>query len=42
MKMLLKVLGVILVCLVLLLLVLPITGFEPHGRTPGLWLKGIW
>ena len=40
MKTLLKALGVILICLVLLLLVLPITGFEPTGRTPGLWLKG--
>src|ERR1700682_6075143 len=40
MKKLSKILGVILVCLVLVLLVLPITGFEPHGRMPGLWLKG--
>lgn len=40
MKTLLKVLGVILVCLVLLLVVLSITGFGPHGNTPGLWLKG--
>jgi hypothetical protein len=40
MKKLSKVLGVILGCLVLVLLVLPITGFEPHGRMPGLWLKG--
>ncbi|MSV34093.1 MAG: hypothetical protein EXQ47_00645 [Bryobacterales bacterium] len=36
-----KFLGVILGGLVLLVVVvLPITGFEPHGRTPGLWLKG--
>ena len=40
MKKLLKVLGIILVCLVVLLVVLSFTGFEPHGRTPGLWLKG--
>ncbi|HYL38913.1 MAG TPA: hypothetical protein VEV17_23550 [Bryobacteraceae bacterium] len=40
MKTLGKVLGVIVVCLVLLLPVLRITGFEPHGPTPGLWLKG--
>jgi hypothetical protein len=35
-----KVIGAILICLVLLLLVLSVTGFEPHGGTPGLWLKG--
>lgn len=40
MKTLLKVLGVILACLVLLLVALRITGFEPHERTPGLWLRG--
>jgi hypothetical protein len=40
MKTLLKVLAVIVVCLVLLLDVLSITGFGPHGNTPGLWLKG--
>jgi len=40
MKTLLKVLGVIGVCIVLLLAVLSITGFGPHGNTPGLWLKG--
>ena len=40
MKTLLKVVGVIVVCLVLLLVVLSITGFGPHGNTPGLWLKG--
>jgi len=40
MKTFLKVIGGILVCLVLLLLVLSITGFEPRGGTPGLWLKG--
>lgn len=40
MKTALKTVGVILVCLALLLVVLSITGFEPHGGTPGLWLKG--
>jgi hypothetical protein len=40
MKALWKVLGVILACLVLLLVVVRITGFEPNGRRPGLWLKG--
>jgi hypothetical protein len=41
MKKLLKVLGsVFAALLVLVVVVLPITGFEPHGRTPGLWLKG--
>src|SRR6202162_2313843 len=40
MKTLLKVLGVIVICLGLLLVVLSITGFGPHGNTPGLWLKG--
>jgi len=40
MKTLMKVLGGVVVCVMLLLLVLPITGFEPHGRIPGLWLKG--
>lgn len=40
MKTLLKVLGVIVICIALLLVVLSITGFGPHGNTPGLWLKG--
>src|SRR5437879_5092445 len=40
MKRLLKTVGAILVCLILLLLVLRITGFGPHDRIPGLWLKG--
>jgi hypothetical protein len=39
-KTLLKVLGILVVCLVLLLVVLSTTGFGPHGNTPGLWLKG--
>ena len=40
MKTLLKVVGVILVCLFLLLVVTRITGLEPTTRRPGLWLKG--
>ena len=40
MKTLLKVVGVILICLVLLLIVARITGLEPTTRRPGLWLKG--
>jgi len=40
MKIFLKAVGVILVCLVLLLAVARITGLEPNGRRPGLWLKG--
>ena len=40
MKTLWKTVAVIVVCLVLVLIVLRITGFGPHGRTPGLWLKG--
>ena len=40
MKTLLKVAGAILVCLVLLLLVLRITGLDPKGLRPGLWLTG--
>jgi hypothetical protein len=40
MKTLLKILGVIVVCIVLLLFVLRITGFGPSGPIPGLWLKG--
>jgi hypothetical protein len=40
MKMLLKVLGAIVVCLVVALLVLRVTGLPPHDRMPGLWLKG--
>jgi hypothetical protein len=35
-----KIAGVIVACLILLLVVLRITGFEPRQRTPGLWLKG--
>jgi len=35
-----KALGAILVCLLLLLIALRITGFGPHDRIPGLWLKG--
>ena len=40
MKTLLKIIGIIVACIVLLLVVLSITGFGPHGNTPGLWLKG--
>jgi hypothetical protein len=40
MKRLLQALGVIAVCLILILVVLRFTGFGPHARTPGLWLKG--
>lgn len=40
MKILLKIVGVIVVCLILLLVVLSVTGFGPRARTPGLWLKG--
>jgi len=40
MKRLLQSLGIIVVCLILILIVLRITGFRPHARTPGLWLKG--
>jgi hypothetical protein len=35
-----KIVGVFLVCLALLVVVARITGFEPNGRRPGLWLKG--
>ena len=40
MKRLLQSLGIIVVCLILILIILRITGFGPHARTPGLWLKG--
>jgi hypothetical protein len=40
MKTLLKVTGAIVICVVLLLVVLSITGLAPRQRTPGLWLKG--
>jgi len=40
MKMLLKIVGVIVVCLIVLLLVARVTGLEPNQRRPGLWLKG--
>ena len=40
MKMLLKIAGGILVCLALLLVVLRITGLNPHDGIPGLWLTG--
>jgi hypothetical protein len=40
MKMLLKIVGGILVCLALVLVVLRITGLNPHDGIPGLWLTG--
>jgi len=40
MKILLKVLRAIVACLVVTLLVLRIIGLAPHGRIPGLWLRG--
>ena len=40
MKTLGKILGGILVCLVLALLVLRVTGLDPKERRPGLWLRG--
>jgi hypothetical protein len=40
MKILMKIVGGIVVCLILLLVVLRITGLNPRDRTPGLWLSG--
>jgi hypothetical protein len=40
MKVLLKVAGGIVICLIILLIILSITGLEPQDRRPGLWLKG--
>ncbi len=40
MKMFLKIIGVIVVCLAVLLVVFRITGLDPNQRRPGLWLKG--
>jgi hypothetical protein len=40
MKTVLKIAGLIVVCAVVLLVVLSVTGLEPRQRTPGLWLKG--
>ena len=40
MKLFWKILGGLLICLVVALVVLRITGLEPRDRTPGLWLKG--
>lgn len=36
----LKIVGWFVLALVVLLVVLRITGLPPHGRTPGLWIKG--
>lgn len=40
MKTLLRIVGAIVICLIILLVVLRITGLNPHDRTPGLWLTG--
>lgn len=40
MKVALKIVGVIIACLILALLVVSVTGLEPHGGIPGLWIKG--
>ena len=40
MKMLWKIVGAVVLCLILLLVVLRITGLSPRDRTPGLWLTG--
>jgi hypothetical protein len=37
---LLKVLGAVVVCVVLVLVILRVVGLDPHERTPGLWLRG--
>src|SRR5271154_4079376 len=40
MKTLLKIVGAIAVCVILVLVVLSITGLDAKARRPGLWLKG--
>jgi len=40
MKTLWKILGAVVVCVVFALLVLRLTGLDPHERIPGLWLTG--
>ena len=40
MKTLLKVIGIIVVCLIVLLVILRFTGYGPRQHTPGLWLNG--
>lgn len=40
MKTFLKIVGIVLICLIVVLIIFRITGFGPHGRTPGLWLSG--
>ena len=40
MKTLLKIAGGVLICLIVLLGVLRITGLPPQGHRPGLWIKG--
>ena len=36
----LKVIGAVVACVILVLVVLSITGLDPKERQPGLWLKG--
>jgi hypothetical protein len=40
MKMFLKIVAGLAICVAVLLVVFRITGLEPHDRVPGLWLKG--
>ena len=40
MKTLIKIIGAVVVCLIVAVIVLRITGLDPKGRRPGLWLKG--
>ena len=40
MKTFFKIVGIVLACLILVLVIFRIIGFDPHGRTPGLWLSG--
>ena len=40
MKIVLKILGGLVICVLILLVVFRITGLGPHGGFPGLWLKG--
>jgi hypothetical protein len=40
MRNLVKIVGAIVIVLAAVLLLLSVTGFEPKGRTPGLWIKG--
>jgi hypothetical protein len=40
MKTLLRIIVALVACVVVVLIIFRITGFGPHGRTPGLWLNG--